>query len=104
MSKRLQIALGDDAWAVVEALTNEANQSFDSGHITFSDAINELIICSKPDVKELQLKHTSLRRSLVALAQMKDLEPETVIKRMNELRSRMSRRSTRSVIEQEVAG
>lgn len=104
MSKRLQIALTEEAWTVVEALTNEANQNFDAGHITFSDAINELIVCSKPDVKELQLKHTSLRRALFALAQMKDLEPEMVVKRMNELRSRLGKRGTRSSSDQELAG
>lgn len=102
MAKRLQIALSDDAWKIVENLTIEANQNFDVGHITYSDSINELILCSKPDVRDLQLKHTSVRRSLVALAQMKDLDPDVVIKKMTELRSRTPRKNNRNTTEQEV--
>lgn len=92
MSKRMQVVLDSEAWQIVEALTKEASEGFEAGSIGYSDAINELILCSKVDVKALQLKHTDLRRSLRVLASRDDLDLETAIKALNEIKSQSARR------------
>lgn len=86
--KRLQVILNEEAWNLVEALIKEANENFEVGSITFSDAINEMILCSKVDVKQLQTKHTDFRRSLKVLATRDDLDLESVIKSLMELRAK----------------
>jgi len=57
-----------DSWKAVEELCAEANLGFEGGNINYSDAINEMVLSSKVDVKALQLKHTDLRRALRAMA------------------------------------
>ena len=54
MIKRLQIALTNEARLAVDSLIKEANEGFETGHINYSDAINEMIVNSKVDVKTLQ--------------------------------------------------
>lgn len=104
MSKRLQVVLSDEAWQAVESLCSDANQNFELGHITYSDTINEMILCSKPEVKTLQLKHTNIRRSLIVLSGQKDIDLDTAIKTLMELRAKTSKRPGRYQLEQEVAG
>ena len=87
-NKRLQIILTPEAWSAVEALTNQASENFDVGSINYSDAINEMILSSKVDIKTLQLKHTDLRRSLKLLASKNDLDLESAIKTLLELKAR----------------
>ena len=86
--KRLQVILNGDAWALVEALIKESNENFEVGTISFSDAINEMILCSKVDVKQLQTKHTDFRRSLKVLATRDDVDLESVIKSLMELKAK----------------
>ncbi len=86
--KRLQVILTDEAWAAVESLTQEAGDRFETGSINYSDAINEMILCARVDVKALQLKHTDLRRSLKVLASRDDLDLESAIKSLMELKAR----------------
>ena len=86
--KRLQVILSDEAWNAVEAVTNEANENFEVGSINYSDVINEMIIGSKVDVKSLQLKHTDFRRSLKLLASKDDIDLESAIKSLMELKAR----------------
>ena len=86
--KRLQIILSNDAWNAVEALTTEASENFEVGSINYSDVINEMILCSKVDVKALQIKHTDLRRSLRILSNKDDLDIELAIKSLMELKAR----------------
>lgn len=88
--KRLQVILTDDAWSAVESVTNDATEKFESGSINYSDVINEMILTAKVDVKALQLKHTDLRRSLKVLAGKEDIDIESAIKILNELRARGS--------------
>ena len=100
--KRLQVILSEEAWAAVEALTNEAGEKFETGSINYSDSINEMIMCARVDVKALQLKHTDLRRSLKVLAGRDDLDLETVIKSLMELKARgVPKKSTKSVVVQD---
>lgn len=88
MKKRLQVIFTDEAWTAIEALTNEANAGFDGGSINYSDAINEMILMSKVDVKLLQLKHTDLKRSLKALATKDNIDIDSVIKCLMEIKSK----------------
>ena len=93
MKKRLQIILSNEAWTAVDDLSKEANSDFDGGHINYSDLINEMILCSKVDIKTLQLKHTDLRKSLRALASKGDLDLDTVLKTLSELKSTVKKKS-----------
>ena len=92
MSKRMQVVLSQEAWQIVEAVTMEASEGFEAGSIGYSDTINELILCSKVDVKALQLKHTDLRRSLRVLASKDDLDLDTVLKALNEIKAQAGKR------------
>ncbi len=87
MKKRLQIILNDDSWQAVDALTKEANQNFENGSINYSDAINEMIVSAKVDVKVLQLKHTNLRKSLRSLASKGEIDIDSAIKTLMEIKS-----------------
>ena len=101
MSRRLQVVLTDDAWQIVESLCNEANTAFEAGHINYSDSINELILCSKPDAKQLQIKHTNIRRSLQLLSGQKGIDLDTAIKSLMELKVKTNRKAPRYQLEQE---
>ncbi len=103
MSKRLQIGLTDDAWQLVESLCKEANDGFDVGNITYSDVINEMVLCAKPDIKPLQSKHTSVRKSLLLLSAQKGLDLDAAIKALTELKAK-TKRVSRQQTDQEVAG
>lgn len=92
MSKRLQVVLDDDAWKVVESICTEANANFELGSINYSDTINELILCSKPDVKALQVKHMNLRKSLKLMASQESIDLDGAIKFLTELRSKSAKR------------
>ncbi len=87
--KRLQVILTPDAWQVVETVCTEANQGFEGGSINYSDAINELILSGKVDVKALQLKHTDLRRALKAMANKEELDLESVLKALTDLKGKV---------------
>ena len=52
MSKRIQIALTEEARQAVESLCKEANEGFEAGNITYSDVISEMIVCAKPDKRD----------------------------------------------------
>jgi hypothetical protein len=92
MKKRLQIVLTDDAWNLVETLTTESNLNFDVGTINYSDTINEMILSSRVDVKALQLKHTDLRRSLRSMASKDDVDIDSIIKSLTELKTKTVKR------------
>ena len=92
--KRLQVILNDESWNAVEAVTNEASLNFEVGSINYSDVINEMILTAKVDIKALQLKHTDLRRSLKQLATKDDIDLESAIKSLMELKARSSGQKT----------
>ncbi len=94
MKKRLQIALSDEAWSAVQALTTEANENFDVGSITYSDAINEMVLSSRVDIKALQLKHTNFRRSLRVMAAKDGVDIDAVIKSLMELKAKTLRKKS----------
>lgn len=92
--KRLQVILTPEAWEAVEAICIEANQNFEGGTINYSDAINELVLSGKVDIKALQLKHTDLRRALKAMANKEELDLESVLKALTELKGRVTKKRT----------
>ena len=89
--KRRRITLTDEAMAAVIALTNKANENFDVSKITYSDAINEMIVCSRVDVKALQQKHTDLGRSLREIAARTDLDLDSTISLLKSMRTRKAK-------------
>ena len=88
--KRLQVILSDEAWNAVEAVCNQASENFETGTINYSDVINEMILCSKVDIKALQQKHTNIRRSLKVLASKSDIDLDSAIKTLMELKARQN--------------
>jgi len=102
MKKRLQVIFSDEAWEAIEKLTDEANAGFDGGHINYSDAINEMILTSKVDLKLLQLKHTDLKRSLKSLAGKEDIDIDAVIKALTELKSKSQKFQLKKVPKEEL--
>ncbi len=92
MVKRLQVVLNEEAWAVVDAIYNEATQNFECGSINYSDVINEMLLGAKVDIKTLQAKHTDVSKSLRLLANQKDLDLEAAIKSLQELRAKTAKR------------
>ena len=99
MSKRLQINLTDEAWNAVEAVLKTANQNFKNGRIHFSDAINEMIVCSKVDIKNLQAKHLNLRKSLRNMALQKDPDIDSLIKSLTELKQKTTKSTNKPGIQ-----
>lgn len=86
--KRLQVILSDEAWVVVERLTTEANHNFETGNINYSDAINEMIIAAKVDIKALQMKHMDIRKSLRVFAAKENVDLGELIKAFSEMKAR----------------
>lgn len=92
MSKRLQVVFSEEAWAVIESIAGEANKNFDVGSVTYSDVVNEMALSSKVDIKSLQLKHTNIRRSLRVMASKDDVDLDSVIKTLLELKAKTGRK------------
>ena len=96
MKKKLQIVLTKESCAALENMTNEASAGFDGGSITYSDIVNELLLTGKLDIKTLQAKHTNIRRSLRLMAMRKDIDIDSAIKALTELKSKVPKKSNRS--------
>lgn len=99
--KRLQLALSPDAWAAVDALVREANSNFETGSINFSDMVNEMILSAKVDVKILQLKHTDIRRSLRVMAALENIDLDTAIRTLTEIKQKLGKKPAKSLATQE---
>lgn len=98
--RRIQIFLSDEVWQSVLSITKDANEGFESGKITPADVLNEMIVTSKVDVKALQLKHTDLKKSLTLLAKRSDLDIESAIKALLELKAKTGKRRATSSAEE----
>ncbi len=94
MKKKVQVVLNDEAAELVDLLIKGANENFDSGSITYSDLLNEMILNSKVDIKTLQAKHADLRKFLRSLASKPDIDLEQVYKTLGELKTRTQKRKT----------
>lgn len=93
MVKRLQIALTDDAWSAVELLTTSANSNFKNGRVTFSDAINEMILCAKVDIPTFQSKHLNIRKSLRVMAAQEEIDVDALIKTLSEYKAKSAKKT-----------
>lgn len=91
--KRLQVILSDEAWMEIERVYKDVTSDFKTGSINYSDVINEMVLNSKVDLKELRLKHTDIRKSLLNLANSENLDVESALKVLNEIRSRNLKKS-----------
>lgn len=91
--KRLQVILTDEAWSEIEKVYKDSTDGFKTGSINYSDVINEMVLNSKVDLKELRLKHTDIRKSLLNLAKSENLDVEAAIKALSEIRSRSSKKT-----------
>ena len=92
MKLRKQVVLTNEAWAAVEALTKSANDGFNLGHITYSDTINAMIMTSKTSVEALRSKHTDVRRTLKSWAYKKEVDIDSLIKDLNEIKYKATKR------------
>lgn len=99
MTKRLQVLLSDETLTLLETIMSQANENNRLGHITYSDAINEMILTSKVDVKALQLKHADYRKTLRSMAAEEELDLDAIIKTLSELRNKSGKRQTKAAIQ-----
>ena len=91
MSKRLQIYLSPEAETKLETIYSEATHGFTAGTIKISDVVSEMILASDLDIKELRLKYTDFKKSLIELAHAENLDIEVAIKALQELKNRISK-------------
>lgn len=96
MKRKLQVILSDEAWTTLEQLTKEANEGFKAGCISMSDVVNEILPAAKLDIRALQAKHTNIRRSLRLLASQDDIDVDSAIRQLMELKSRSIKRGTKA--------
>lgn len=101
MKKKIQIVLSDESWSALESLTNEANEGFVNGTINYSDVVNDLIATGKIDIRGLQAKHTNIRKSLRLMASQKEIDIESAIKTLMDLKSKGVRKTTRGQMQME---
>ncbi|NCN41863.1 hypothetical protein GW916_11525 [bacterium] len=94
--RRMQVLFSNEAWSTVETFVEEANKDFKDGSIGISDVINEMIMSSKIDIKSLQAKRTDIKRSLKNLAVKDNLDLDSAIKALMDLKARVSKRNGRT--------
>jgi hypothetical protein len=97
MKRKLQVMITEDNWTTIETLLKEANENFKLGSINYSDIINEMALNAKIDLKTLQAKHANIRKSLRSMACEKDIDIETAIKMLTELKNKSGRKHAKAV-------
>ncbi|MBN8542603.1 MAG: hypothetical protein J0L82_19590 [Deltaproteobacteria bacterium] len=98
MKRKLQVVLNDETWTAIEGLTKEANDGFINGTITYSDIVNEILLTAKLDIRGLQAKHTNIRKSLRLMASQKEIDIDSAIRALMDLKSKGAKKSMRSQI------
>lgn len=96
MKRKLQVVLSDDTWTALEGLTKEANDGFINGTITYSDIVNEILLTAKLDIRGLQAKHTNIRKSLRLMASQKEIDIDSAIRALMDLKSKGAKKSMRN--------
>jgi hypothetical protein len=96
--KKLQILFTDEAWSVVESSHRKAVDGFESGTISYSDVINELILNATIDIKVLQSKRVDLRRFLRNMAAKEDLNVDEAMKVLAQFSGRSVRKRARPTL------
>ncbi len=98
MKRKLQVILNDESWAALEGFTKEANEGFINGTITYSDIVNEIILTAKLDTRALQAKHTNIRKSLRLMAAQKEIDIDSAIRALMDLKTKGGKRATKNQI------
>lgn len=96
MNKRIQVIISDQALAKLEKVFHDATHDFQVGTISLADLISEMILVSDVDIKELRAKHTNLKKSLLMLAKDKDLDIETALKTLQELKNKNTKKQSKN--------
>lgn len=101
MKRKLQVAFTDETWNTLEALTKEANEGFKHGCITYSDIVNEIVSSAKIDFRTLQAKHTNIRKSLRLMASQPEIDIDSAIRALNELKARAQKKGAKASLQLE---
>lgn len=97
MKRKLQVALNEDSQSTLEGLLKEVNSGFNNGYISCSDLVNEIILTAKIDVRDLQMKHMNIRKSLRLLASQKDIDIDLAIKGLMEMKAKGKARTLKNL-------
>lgn len=92
LKRKIQVVLTDETWSILETTTRESNSGFKNGSITYSDVVNEYLLSGKIDLRLIQAKHTNIRKSLRLMASQKEIDIDSAIKSLMELKSRGAKR------------
>lgn len=98
MKKKLQVILSDESWTILETLIKQANEGFINGSITYSDIVDEIVINAKLDIRAIQAKHTNIRKSLRLMAARKEIDIDTAIRALMEIKYKGAKKSNRGQI------
>jgi len=101
VKKKLQVVLSDETWTALDGLTKEANDGFVNGTITYSDVVNEILLTAKLDIRGIQAKHTNIRKSLRLMAAQREIDIDSAIRALMDLKTKGAKKSTRSQISME---
>lgn len=96
MKRKLQVVLNDESWNSLEAIIKEANEGFVNGSITISDVVNEIVLNAKIDIRALQSKHINVRKSLRILATQKEIDIDSAIRTLMDLKSKGVKKSAKN--------
>ncbi len=96
MKRKLQVLLSDESWSQLENMIKESNDNFLNGSITYSDVVNEIIMSTKLDIKSLQAKHTNIRKSLRLMSAQKEIDIDSAIRALMELKAKGTKKSNKS--------
>lgn len=102
MGRKIQIVLSEEAWSILESMTSESNNGFKNGSITYSDVVNEYLQGGKIDIRLLQAKHTNIRKSLRLMASQKEIDLDSAIRSLQELKARSAKRASKGATAEEV--
>ena len=92
MSKRIQVVLSQKALDELDKVLTAASADFNTGTITLSDVVSEMILTSNIDIKDLRIKHTNIRKYLKNLAQDENTDLDSALKTLLELKSQLSKK------------
>lgn len=103
MSKKIQVTLSDEAWTLLDGLLKQLKDEHKSISINCSELVSEIILSTKIDLKNLQTKYTNLRKSLRELSAMKEIDLDSMIKSLVELKNKTNKKNAKSVVSNESA-
>ncbi len=92
MSKRIQVVLSQKALDELDKVLTAASTDFNTGTITLSDVVSEMVLSSNIDIKDLRIKHTNIRKYLKNLAQDENTDLDSALKTLLELKSQLSKK------------